>query len=182
MPELQSIEVHLKTLFERGRDGDQSAYRAFLTRMSELLRRYIRRQLLRVGRPDSDAEDIVQEAILAIHAKRHVYERDVPITAWAHAIARYRMIDILRATHHSSRALPIDDFENFLEASEPAIETTLSVRRAIADLPEKWRRPVELLKLDGLSVRETAKMTNTSESSVKTNVHRGLKALARALK
>lgn len=182
MPDLQSIEVQLKALFERGRDGDQAAYREFLSRMSELLRGYIQRQLLRLGRPDSDAEDIVQEAILAIHAKRHVYERDVPVTAWAHAIARYRMIDMLRATNHAARSLPIDDVEDLAESNEPAIDTTLSVRRAIAELPEKLRRPVELLKLDGLSVREAAQLTNTSESSVKTNVHRGLKALARVLK
>jgi RNA polymerase sigma-70 factor (ECF subfamily) len=182
LSELQSIEAQLKTLFVRGLDGDQAAYREFLSRMSDLLRRYIQRQLLRVGRPDNDAEDIVQEAILAIHAKRHVYERDVPVTAWAHAIARYRMIDMLRATHRSARNLPIDDFEDLAESNEPTIDTTLSVRRALADLPEKLRRPVELMKLDGLSVREAAEMTNTSESSVKTNVHRGLKALARALR
>jgi RNA polymerase sigma-70 factor (ECF subfamily) len=34
------------------------------------------------------------------------------------------------------------------------------------------------MKLTGMSVAETARLTGTSESAVKVNVHRGLKALA----
>ena len=45
-------------------------------------------------------------------------------------------------------------------------------------LPDKQRLPIEYVKLEGLSVVETARLTGLSESAVKVGVHRGLKALA----
>jgi DNA-directed RNA polymerase specialized sigma24 family protein len=42
-------------------------------------------------------EDLVQECLLAMHNQRHTYQSDQPLTAWVHAIARYKMIDLLRA-------------------------------------------------------------------------------------
>ena len=71
-----STERQLKVLFERALDGDQIAYHKFLCKIGDMLRRYVQRQLFRLGRPKCDAEDIVQEVLLAIHAKRHVYDRD----------------------------------------------------------------------------------------------------------
>lgn len=181
LPDVLSTEKELKVLFEHALDGNQIAYRQFLTAIGDVLRRYVQRQLYRVGRSDCDAEDIVQEALLAIHAKRHAYDRDVPITAWAHAIARYRMIDFLRATGKSARNVSLDDIEDLADIASTQIDTTLSVRALVASLPQRFRRPIELMKLKGLSARETAAITNTSESAVKVNVHRGLKALLRAL-
>ena len=175
-----SNERHLKTLFERGLDGDQTAYRRFLCEIGGLLRKHIKRQLYRFKRVGFDAEDIVQEVLLAIHAKRHVYDRDVPITAWAHAIARYRMIDFLRATGHAVQDLSLEEIDDVADATSTQIDLALSLGELIADLPERLRRPIELMKLRGLSAREAAAMTGTSEASVKVNVHRGLKALARA--
>ena len=45
-------------------------------------------------------------------------------------------------------------------------------------LPDRQRRPIVHVKLEGLSVAETAKLTGMSESAVKVGIHRGLKALA----
>jgi RNA polymerase sigma-70 factor (ECF subfamily) len=46
------------------------------------------------------------------------------------------------------------------------------------ELPDRQRLPIMHVKLEGMSVTETAKMTGLSESAVKIGVHRGLKALA----
>lgn len=175
-----SIEQQLKDLFERGLDGDQIAYRSFLRTIGGVLRKYVQRQLYRLKRSEVDAEDIVQEVLLAIHAKRHVYDRDVPITAWAHAIARYRMIDFLRSTGQAAQNLSLEEIDDLADAAGAQIDLAMSLKELLVALPERWRRPIELMKLRGFSAREAASMTNTSESSVKVNVHRGLKALARA--
>ena len=45
-------------------------------------------------------------------------------------------------------------------------------------LPDRQRLPIVHVKLEGLSVVETARLTGMSESAVKVGVHRGLKALA----
>lgn len=180
MPGALATERQLKDLFERGLDGDQVAYRQFLGAIGDVLRRYVQRQLSRLRRSNFDAEDIVQEVLLAIHAKRHVYDRDIPVTAWAHAIARYRMIDFLRATGHAAGNISLEEIDNLADVAGAQIDLVLSVRELIANLPERLRRPIELMKLRGFSAREAATMTNSSESSVKVNVHRGLKAFARA--
>lgn len=180
MPHTTATEQHFRLLFERALNGDQAAYSKFLSAIGDLLRRFIQRQLYRLKRAELDVEDIVQEVLLAIHAKRHVYDRDVPITAWAYAIARYRMIDCLRATGHAARNISLEEIDDLVDTAGIQIDLALSLRELIANLPERLRRPIELMKLRGFSAREAAIMTNTSESSVKVNVHRGLKALARA--
>lgn len=172
--------ARLRNLWDRARAGSEIAYCEFLTALASLLRSHVQRQLTRLGRSQSEAEDIVQEALLAIHTKRHAYDPDVPIMAWAYAIARYKMIDFLRASENSARALPLDEIEEAIGPDAMQVEVSLAVRGIFAALPERMRRPIELMKLQGLSVRETAAITGMSETTVKVNVHRGLKAMARA--
>ena len=178
---MPSAESELKALFERGRAGDAAAYRAFLHGIGEVLRKYVKRQLYRFRRFDGDPEDIVQEALLAIHNKRFVYEPDVPVTAWAHAIARYRLIDWLRANNIGTQTVALDELDEASPNEGHGLDLLLTVRRLLGELPERLRTPLELTKLGGLSVREAAEVTATSEASVKVNVHRGLKMLARGL-
>src|SRR5258705_6290469 len=68
---------------------------ALLDRLSRRLRAYYKGKLARIGRGAAEAEDLVQEAILAIHLKRHIYAPAEPLTPWVHAIARYQLIEQL---------------------------------------------------------------------------------------
>ena len=51
------------------------------------------------GRPE-DAEDLVQETLVALHTKPRQLRSSYPLTAWLYAIARYRLIDFLRRAKH----------------------------------------------------------------------------------
>ena len=175
----RSNEDHLKQLLLRGLDGDRAAYHAFLSGLTDLLRGYVRRQLVRLGRGDSEAEDIVQEVLVAIHERRHTYAREVPVTAWAHAIARYKLIDFLRATTATRRFVSLEDAADCVGDDAARLEVAFVVRRLLSVLPERFRRPIELTRLYGLSVTETAARTGMSEAAVKVNIHRGIKALFR---
>ena len=86
-------ESRLRELMVRGQSGDGAAYHLFLKEMGGMLRAYFRRRL--GGLPD-EVEDLVQESLLAIHNQRHTYDPTQPLTAWAHAIARYKLVDLLR--------------------------------------------------------------------------------------
>ena len=161
----------------RGLAGDSAAYRTFLKDLSAHLRAFLRRRLARL--PD-DVEDLVQETLLAVHNQRHTYETDQPLTAWVHAIARYKLVDLMRRrAGREAMNDPLDD-ELAVFASFDAEEA--DARRAVAKLlerlPERQRLPIQYMKLEGLSVIETARATGMSESAVKVGVHRGLKALA----
>jgi RNA polymerase sigma-70 factor, ECF subfamily len=48
-------------------------------------------------------------------------------------------------------------------------------------LPDKMRRAIQSVKLDGLTVAQAASKCGMSESAVKVNIHRGLKALTASI-
>ena len=171
-------ERELQALLLQGLEGDVGAYRLFLDRLTRLLRVFIGRQLKTFGKPQHDAEDIVQEALIAIHTRRHTYERDLPVTAWARAIARYKLIDCLRAAGRDTRTVPLEEAGIAIDDTDQ-IEAGIAVRQSVAALLEALRVPIQSVKLDGNTPREPARQIGTEEVTVRVNIHRGLKALAR---
>jgi RNA polymerase sigma-70 factor (ECF subfamily) len=174
-------EAALKALLLQGLAGDAVAYRAFLQRLSRHLRAFLAKRLF--GWPD-DVEDLVQECLLAMHNQRHTYQSDQPLTAWVQAIARYKMIDLLRSkSAREGLHEPLDDSaELFAHDDASAGEARRDLETLLSSLPDRQREAIVRTKLEGLSVAETASLTGMSESAVKVNVHRGLKALASAIK
>ncbi|MGC2519652.1 MAG: sigma-70 family RNA polymerase sigma factor [Burkholderiales bacterium] len=170
-------EERLRQLLIRGLAGDAPAYHAFLQELSRHLRAFLRKRLARL--PD-EVEDLVQESLLAIHNQRHTYDAGLPLTAWVHAIAKYKFIDLLRRrAKHDLLTDPLDD-EFDLASSEDAeaAEAHRDLRKLLEQLPDRQRLPIVHTKLEGLSVAEAARVTGMSESAIKVGVHRGLKALA----
>lgn len=180
-PKEGALEDALRGLFLEGLHGNAASYRAFLQQASKYLRAFVARRLY--GWPD-EVEDLVQECLLAMHNQRHTYQPDQPLTAWAHAIARYKLIDVLRAKS-AREALhdPLDDdMALFAESTEEAGHARRDLDGLLQALPDKQRLPICHVKLEGRSVAETAALTGLSESAVKVNIHRGLKALAARIK
>jgi RNA polymerase sigma-70 factor, ECF subfamily len=174
---LGAQEDHLKDLLVRGLAGDGEAYAGFLRALSAFLRGFLRGRLTRL--PD-EVEDLVQETLLAVHNQRHTYDSAQPLTAWAHAIARYKLIDFMRR-RSGREALddPLGDVEELLAAPDAeAHDARRDLAKLLERLPDRHRLPILHVKIEGLSVAETAKLTGMSESAVKVGVHRGLKALA----
>ncbi|MFX7567102.1 sigma factor, partial [Acinetobacter baumannii] len=71
---MTTSEADLKQLMLASLDGDPASHRALLEALSRRLRAYYKRKLAGTGRSASEAEDLVQEAVLAIHIKRHTYD------------------------------------------------------------------------------------------------------------
>ncbi len=174
---VSDAETVLRSLLLRGLDGDAVAYRTFLQKLSVHLRAFLGRRLY--GWPD-EVEDLVQECLLAMHNQRHTYQSDQPLTAWVHAIARYKMIDLLRAKRgREALHVPLDDeLAVFAESAEEASDARRDIGTLLKTLPDRHRLPIEQVKLEGLSVAEAARRSGMSESAVKVGIHRGLKALA----
>lgn len=173
----EAAEVRLRRLLLAGLAGDSASYQAFLGSLSAHLRAFLRRRLTAL--PD-EVEDLVQEVLLAIHNQRHTYQAEQPLTAWVHAIARYKRIDFLRR-RAGREALhePLDDeLAVFAASDSDAADARRDVATLLARLPERQRVPIQLMKLEGLSVEEAAQAAGMSASAVKVGVHRGLKALA----
>jgi RNA polymerase sigma-70 factor (ECF subfamily) len=171
------IEDRLRNLLVRGLAGDALAYHAFLKELSAHLRAFLKGRLARL--PD-EVEDLVQETLLAIHNQRDTYDAAQPLTAWVHAIARYKLIDLLRRrAGRDALHDPLDDeLAVFAGSDAEASDARRDLGRLLERLPDGQRLPIVHMKLEGLSVGEAARLTGMSESAVKVGVHRGLKALA----
>jgi RNA polymerase sigma-70 factor (ECF subfamily) len=119
-----------------------------------------------------------------LHNQRGNYERDIPLTAWIHAIARYKLIDFLRR-HGRQDALsePLTealDEEAALQqdGGQESMHARRDLSRLLDLLPAAQREAIVHMKVDGWTVKETATAMQVSESWVKVAVHRGLKSLA----
>ena len=153
------------------------AYHAFLKELSAHLRGFLRKRVTNL--PD-DVEDLVQEALLAIHNQRHTYDSAQPLTAWVHAIAKYKLVVWLRRRAHREHLNhPWDDeMDVFSSAETDATDAKRDVHKLLLQLPDRQRLPIVYVKLEGMSVAEAADRTGMSVSAIKVGVHRGLKALA----
>jgi RNA polymerase sigma-70 factor (ECF subfamily) len=159
----------------RSLGGDSAAYATLLRRLNGHLRAYYLRRL-GSGRA-ADAEDLLQETLIAMHARRSTYDTSRPFTAWVHAIARYKLIDHFRRNLRRAEE-PLDDVDSLFSSSDSnSIDAKIDVDRLLRRLPEKTRRLVRDVKISGLSTVEAAQRNKISESAVKVTVHRALKSL-----
>src|SRR6266849_9379955 len=176
---MTSNEAALRALMMAGLDGDAAAHRTLLDRLSRHLRAYYKGRLVRIGRSAAEAEDLVQEALIAVHIQRHTYNPAELLTPWVHAIARYKLIDHLRRTRASLADVPIEEADTIMAHDDNVdAESTYDVKRLMERLPKNMRCAIEAVKLDGQSIAEAAQRCGISEAGVKVNIHRGLKALA----
>jgi RNA polymerase sigma-70 factor (ECF subfamily) len=176
---MTSLEVELKRLMLASLNGDAASHRSLLDQLSRRLRGYYKARLTAFGKATSEAEDLVQETVLAIHIKRHTYDPREPLTPWVHAIARYKLIDFLRRNRAWHAEAPIDDADEIMAHDDHAsAESTYDVKRLLERLPTGMQCAIEAVKIEGLSIAEAAKKCGQSESGVKVNIHRGLRALA----
>jgi RNA polymerase sigma-70 factor (ECF subfamily) len=173
---LPSSDVELRALMIAALDGDARSHRALLGELRVRLQGYYGRRLPPASR---DAEDLVQDCLIAIHTRRASYDRDQPLLPWVYAIARYKLIDHLRRRGHRA-TVPIGDHEaeTAVLDDSAAVHARHDVERALAALPARVRALVEDHKLRELSVRETAQRAGMNETAVKVAVHRGIRLMA----
>lgn len=179
----ESSEAELRSLMIAALEGDAEAHRQLLSSLGARLRAYFKSRLKRIDRSATEAEDLVQEVLIAIHTRRHTYDRSQLLTPWVYAIARYKFIDYLRRSRASMNDIAIESAgEVMAHDDHEAIESGLDLERLLARISPKMRQAIQHVKLDGLSVREAAQRSGMSESSVKVSVHRGLKTVARLIR
>jgi len=177
---MQLIEERLRSLMLQTLAGDAAAYRMFLDELTTHLRSYLRRRL---GGLPEEVEDLLQELLLAVHNKRHTYGPKQPLTPWVQAIARYKLVDLLR--RRSRRDVltdPLEEDDQVFATANDATEAQYDVAKLLRGLPDRQRLPILYVKIEGASVTDTAVRTGMSESAVKVGIHRGLKALAERIR
>jgi RNA polymerase sigma-70 factor (ECF subfamily) len=169
-------EPELRTLMVAALDGDARAYRALLGDLRLRLGAFFVRRL---GGSQAEADDLVQETLIAIHTRRETYDPRQPFTPWLFAVARYKLADHFRRVGRRGAA-PLDEeaLEISVEGGAEASDARRDVEVALASLPERSRGLLRMLKIEGATVAETAARFDMSEGAVKVAAHRAMKSLA----
>ena len=165
-------EPALARLMRLAQSGDRQAYTVLLTEVQLWLERYFRRRVA-----SAQLDDLVQEVLLALHAKRATWDPSRAFLPWLAAIARYRWVDHLRKAYRTQESA-LDGHDAPEDSEEDAVLARMSLERLFVHIPGKQAEAIELVKIEGLSIREAAIRSGQSEAAVKVNIHRGLKKLS----
>ena len=153
---------------------------------------------LRTTRNPADAEDLVQETYAKAYAAFHQFKPGTNLKAWMYRILTNTYINSYRAKQRRPEETDLDDVEDLylyrrlggLEAAnlgrsaEDELMDTFSeaeVKQAIEDLPENFRMAVLLADVEGFSYKEIAEILDIPIGTVMSRLHRGRKALQKAL-
>ena len=172
-------DQRLAGLLTEAQDGDGASYERFLLEVSRLLRRYL---VKRMGDVET-VEDVLQETLMSIHRARHTYLPGRPLGPWLYAICEHRRTDFYRRHRRIERTevAVTDDVADRAAPLSHETERGHRVREALARLPERQRRIIELLKIHDYTVKEAAAKTGMSESAVKVTAFRGYQTIRRLL-
>lgn len=144
------------------------------------LRGFIRQRV-----PDeATADDLTQDTLLKVYRSRAALRDGQRLEAWLYRIARTTLIDYYRRRKPTAElpaallAEPGEERDGIGPFRQAVMATT---RRFLEDLPERYRAPVRLAELEGLSLAKIALRSGLSLTAVKSRVQRGRAMLKRKL-
>ena len=154
---------------------------------TELITRHERRVYavcLRVlGNPD-DAADAAQDALLAMIRKLDGFRGEAAFTTWLYRVTMNVCYDHLRRAKRRPVLRRDDDApvpEPALDDHADAVAGAHDVAAALEQVPEDFRVAIVLADVHDLPYDEIAKVLDLPVGTVKSRVHRGRIALAKAL-
>jgi RNA polymerase sigma-70 factor (ECF subfamily) len=174
-------EVDWAALMRAANRGDAEAYQRVLQGLATMLRALARRGLSRHGAGQEEAEDVVQETLLALHLKRHTWDERRPLLPWVRAIAQNKLVDALRRRGRHMH-VPIDDAGDLPATDgEPVAMNGVESELALRRLSGRARDIVVAISIEGASTREVADRLGMTEGAVRVALHRALRSLRAAL-
>ena len=153
---------------------------------------------LRMTRNSADAEDLVQETYLKAYRAFASFELGTNLKAWLYRILTNTYINTYRAAKRRPEITDVEDVEDLYlyrrlstvdgadlgrSAEDVALDTFTDdeVKAAIESLPDNFRIAVLLADVEGFSYKEIAEITDAPIGTVMSRIHRGRRALQKAL-
>jgi RNA polymerase sigma-70 factor (ECF subfamily) len=170
------------TTLDLAAHGDPAALGALVT----ALRPRVEKQLLRYPLSDEDRRDIAQSTLMQIVRRVGSFRGDSTFSTWLFRVTANEALMAMRAQRrHRARlveGLDLEDLGNLPAANDAAGERAdinaaanerdAHVRRAIEELPNDYRDVVALHYSQDLGLQEIASRLSTTESAVRSRLHR----------
>ena len=176
-------DAELMARFVRTRD------RAVFTQLFDRYERAIYGHVLRFVKDGAVAEELVQDVFVRVYTTKR-YAPDHRFKTWLYKVATNVCLNELRKPVHRAAHEPLDapSAEDLrpreLRSADAGPDAALEgqeladrVAAALGRLPPKQRAALLMVRQDGLTHDEIARILKTSVSAVKSLVHRALEAL-----
>lgn len=163
------------------RDRDPADAGDFGTLLEEL-RPQLNHLVRRMCPSEADAEDVLQDVYLGMVRTTDRFDDTRSFQAWVNGIARHK---ILNSRRKAGRCVPLEveliDFAAGPHEELESEELWRVVLRAVGQLPASYRHVIELHHVDGLPLRDVARLLGRELSTVRTQRRRAVCLLRRAL-
>jgi len=151
---------------------------------------------LRLTRNPADAEDLLQETLLRAFRGYGGFKAGTNLRAWLYRILTNTFINRYRRQSRQPAEVELGELEDLYlyrrlgeqsgatrSAEEEALERFVDedIKAAVEALPENFRIPVLLADVEGFSYKEIARIMEVPIGTVMSRLHRGRKALEKAL-
>ena len=153
---------------------------------------------LRMTRNPADAEDLVQETYLKAYRAFGSFQEGTNLKAWLYRILTNTFINSYRAKKRRPELSEIEDVEDLYlyrrlgglegaaagrSAEDEVMDhfTDDHVKAALESLPEQFRMAVLLADVEGFAYKEIAEILDIPIGTVMSRLHRGRRALQKAL-
>ena len=152
---------------------------------------------MRMTHNSADAEDLVQETYLKAYRAYGTFEEGTNLRAWLYRILTNTYINLYRAKKRRPELAEVEDVEELYlykriadpdgtlsrSAEEQVLGsiTDAEIKAALDSLPETFRMAVYLADVEGFSYAEIADISEVPVGTVMSRLHRGRKALEKAL-
>lgn len=169
-------------LIQRAQAGDREALERLLEQIAPLVHRFG----LRMCRHQADADDVLQDTLLAVTTHLAEFEQRSSLASWVFMLARTACARKRRGLKNrphvsdeavSERASP----ESSPEDSAEEQELRRAVERALDGLSDDYREVLLLRDMEGLTAPEVAESLGIRVEAVKSRLHRARAALREAL-
>ncbi|HEV8130777.1 MAG TPA: sigma-70 family RNA polymerase sigma factor [Acidobacteriota bacterium] len=174
----QPVTTHLvipgseeTVLVGAARDGDRVAFGRLYDRYARMVHGIL---LARV--PRCEVDDLVQDVFLQALRRLHTLRDSAAFGPWLAMITRNRANDFYRRSKEGSEELSEDLAEPQSDRTE-----TLAALAVIRSLPDAYRETLILRLVEGMTGPEIAARTGLKATSVRVNLHRGMKQLRERL-
>ena len=166
--------------------GDEGAFTTLVGRHKKWLYRYIHRYV----RNETEAQDVLQESLIAAWRALKSYDANRPLEFWLRRIALNKCRDRARRLAVRRILLPWSGGTREVAAIDPTppaderlaeSEALKRARAAIDALPGRLRDPLILTSIEGLSQAEAAEILGLTVKAVEGAVYRAKKQLCETL-
>jgi RNA polymerase sigma-70 factor, ECF subfamily len=182
-------DAEIDAAMDRYARGDDRAFAIVHAGLYQRMRLF----LLRLCRVPATADDLLQEVFFRMHRARGSFAAGSRVVPWAYAIARNVHTDHTRSAHtrrvtsidqddeggrqNEIAAGPADDAEQASIARQMA----KTVDEVLASLPPAQREAFVLIRYEGMSVADAARILGATENAVKLRAFHAYEALRSAL-